>query len=303
MTGCRLDLAHGERPGDGGPGIGSQAAQRLVLHLVVGEGDTGTVCDFLAQGSALSKSRIKDAMDKGAVWLQKKQGRARRLRRATTPVHAGDSLMLYYDPVLLAIAPPQGRCLHDLQGYSVWYKPAGLMAQGTQFGDHCSLPRQAQMHFRPIREVYVVHRLDREAAGLMLLAHTRQAAAQLSELFRQHQVEKRYRVEVRGDLAACSAQGAIELPLDGKPAFTAFRVLGFDPLANTSIVEVTLKTGRLHQIRRHFDMLGFPVMGDPRYGQGNKNAKGLRLAAVGLRFVCPVQKQEREFVLGDDFWL
>jgi tRNA pseudouridine32 synthase/23S rRNA pseudouridine746 synthase len=52
---------------------------------------------------------------------------------------------------------------------------------------------------------------------------------------------------------------------------------------------VEIITGRTHQIRRHFDMIGFPVVGDPRYGEGNKNRTGLKLFATSLAFTCPYQ--------------
>jgi tRNA pseudouridine32 synthase/23S rRNA pseudouridine746 synthase len=64
----------------------------------------------------------------------------------------------------------------------------------------------------------------------------------------------------------------------------------FDAQKNQSLVQVTPVTGRRHQIRRHFDMIGHPVMGDPRYGSGNKNKSGLQLSAIGLAFECPLGK-------------
>jgi len=61
---------------------------------------------------------------------------------------------------------------------------------------------------------------------------------------------------------------------------------------------VQIRTGRLHQIRRHFDLIGHPVMGDPRYGTGNKNKEGLQLEADQLRFICPFAKREVVFSVG-----
>lgn len=55
-------------------------------------------------------------------------------------------------------------------------------------------------------------------------------------------------------------------------------------LLNTSLLEVSIETGRLHQIRRHLAAIGHPVMGDPRYGEGNKNADGLKLVASRISF-------------------
>ena len=74
-----------------------------------------------------------------------------------------------------------------------------------------------------------------------------------------------------------------------------YETVSYDPERNTSVVDVTIKTGRFHQIRRHFDMIGFPVMGDPRYGTGNKNSSGMKLEAVSLEFRCPFGRQQVRF--------
>ena len=262
---------------------------------MVGPNDPRKVVDLLAERSGLSKMKIKDAMIKGAVWLKRSNKKMKRLRRATAELQAGDQLELHYDEKLLLIDPPQATCISDQSRYSVWFKPAGLLAQGTLYGDHCSLTRQAELYFKPIREIFLVHRLDREASGLMLLAHSKDAAAKLSHLFQNNQVIKHYRVEILGNLAAEKNQGKITLPLDGKSAVTEYQATAFNPESNTSTVDVIIHTGRLHQIRRHFEAIGYPVMGDPKYGTGNKNIEGMQLQATGLRFRCPFSQQEMEF--------
>ncbi len=256
-----------------------------------------TACDLLAEKSGLSKGRIKDAMNKGAVWLKGKRGGTKRLRRATTRLRQGSHIELYYDKDILSCVPPAADCLEDRIAYSAWHKPAGLMSQGTKYGDHCSLLRQAELFFRPPREVYLVHRLDREVSGVMLIAHNAGAAAELSALFERNLIVKKYHAEVLGIIGETGARSTIEIPLDGKAAVTEYSVLSSDPEKNTSAVEIIIKTGRLHQIRRHFDMIGHPVMGDPRYGKGNKNSEGIKLAAVSLEFLCPVARKRVCFSL------
>ncbi len=272
--------------------------EKAFFITCVGKGISGTICDFLASGTGLSKSRIKDAMNKGALWVGKESGRVsklRRLRKATAMLTDRMRIEFYYDEKLLALKPPQARCLDDRKDYSVWLKPPGLMAQGTKYGDHCSLLRQVEQSFGNMRDFFLVHRLDREAAGLMLIAHTKDAAARLSELFQKNLVIKKYRVEVLGNLSERGSKGTIDLPLDGKKAFTEYELEFFSPTTNTSTVDVTIKTGRLHQIRRHFDMIGYPVIGDPKYGKGNKNMEGMKLVAYSLRFRCPFGNSDVEF--------
>ena len=270
--------------------------QRFSIKCVVRDANV-VACDVLAAEAKLPKGRIKDAMVKGAVWHRSK-GKRRRLRRATARLASGDVLELHYDPALLALRPAEPQLLDDRGRYSLWFKPAGLMAQGTDYGDHCSLPRQAELHFQSRRAVWVVHRLDREAAGLMLLAHDAEAAARLSALFRENKIQKHYEVSVRGLLP--EEKGVIALPLDGKPALTRYAVRNHDAEAGVSVVDVSIETGRLHQIRRHFALIGCPVLGDPGYGTGNKNKEGMQLRAVRLEFVCPFSGEKRVYDVRPD---
>ena len=262
----------------------------FALRITIGPEDAGTACELIAARAGLAKSRVKDAMCKGAVWLTGKRGGRKRLRKATAQPGVGDVLELSYDPRLLAVKPPVAQCLQDARHYSIWLKPAGLLAQGTDYGDHCSLVRQAEVHFRLKRPVLPVHRLDREATGLMILAHTKAAAAKLSKLLQDNGIDKQYRITVLG--RPSPEQGTIELLLDNKPASTGYTLTSYDSASDTSVVEVTLKTGRLHQIRRHFALLGHPVLGDPKYGVGNKNTTGMELVAHRLAFRCPFTRKE-----------
>ncbi len=250
--------------------------------------------DLLATETGLSRSELKRAMNAGAVWLQR-QGR-KRLRRATAELRSGERIDLFYDPKLLAAAVPKAELVADERGYSLWYKPPGLVAQGSDWGDQLSLLRQVEQRLN--RPTLLVHRIDREAAGLMVVAHDRQNAAALSRLFSGDGVQKRYRIEILGDIAAShGASGVVETPLDGRRAVTRWQLVSHDSQQQRSILEVAIDTGRYHQIRRHMAGIGHPVMGDPRYGQGNKNREGLRLLAVALAFRCPRSGQVRQFEL------
>ncbi|MES2606863.1 MAG: RNA pseudouridine synthase [Pseudomonadota bacterium] len=250
--------------------------------------------DVLATLSALPKQRIKDAMDKGAVWL-KRGNSTKRLRRVTTALQAGDDLAMHYDADILALIPPAPALVADEKHYTVWHKPAGVLAQGTLSGDHCSLLRIVELKLE--REVFLVHRLDREAEGLMMIAHTGKAAAALSALFAREGsggIRKLYRIEVRGQ---APDDGEISSMLDGKSALTRFRRLQFDKESNSSVVEVELVTGRKHQIRRHFAAIGYGVLGDPEYGKDNKDMRGLQLCAASLDFLCPLTKKQRHYAV------
>ena len=268
----------------------------LYQYTCVTDGETAI--SALQSASTLSKSRIKDAMNKGAVWLQR-GSKNRRLRRATAPLQSGDRLSLYHDPEVLALTPAIPELLSDEKHYSIWVKPAGLLAQGTREGDHCSLLRQAELQLH--RDVFLVHRLDREVVGLMLIAHSPKAAAAFSSLFARDESQrnpqnsklgKYYLAQVRGQ---APSSGEITLPVEGKPALTYFKCLSYDPQSNASMLEVELITGRKHQIRRHLAESGWPVLGDPAYGENNRDNRGLQLYATGLEFTCPLTHKARSF--------
>jgi tRNA pseudouridine32 synthase/23S rRNA pseudouridine746 synthase len=98
-----------------------------------GAGNSGTVTELLACRSGLSKFRVKDAMNKGAVWLRDRKGKLRHLRRASCFLGDSDRVKFYYDEYLLSLKPPAAKCLYDFRCYSVWNKPAGMISQGTKY--------------------------------------------------------------------------------------------------------------------------------------------------------------------------
>lgn len=263
--------------------------------VVEGDGTDVAVADLLAQRSGLSKGRIKDAMMKGAVWLEPVRGARRRTRRATAALRRGERAVLYYDPDVLACAVPQGRCLVDYDDYSIWYKPPGMLSQGTEYGDHAALLRQVEKAVAPKRDAFIIHRLDSAAAGLMLFAHRPAAAARFGTLLQQRRMRKVYAVEVRGDLHRLGDHGVFDASLDDRHATTRFLTGPYDAQQDRCGAWVAIDTGRYHQIRRHFAAAGFPVVGDRRYGYAAPG--GLRLVALELTFACPASGALRELQL------
>lgn len=265
---------------------------RLSHRHTVAAGDPPDAPSCLAKATGLSKGAVKEAMAKGAVWVTRgRSSGTHRLRRVKAAVRPGDVLEIHHDPALLALTPPDATLVRDAERWTAWWKPHGLLSQGTPFGDHYSLLRQVEV--RLARPVYLVHRLDREAAGLLLIAHDAATAAALSALFHDGKVEKRYRAEVAGDPRdGAGSEGVIEEPLDGKRAVTRWKLVSVDPAGPSATLDVFIETGRQHQIRRHLAGIGHPVIGDPRYGTGRPGAASLRLTAVGLGFRDPGSGEE-----------
>ena len=200
-----------------------------------------------------------------------------------------------------------GWIVHHRDDLLVLDKPSGLLCQpglGPQLGD--SLISRVQHHWPEAR---LVHRLDRDTSGLILVALNAELHRALSALFAERRVDKIYLADVQGRPAADA--GCIELPIArrqrqpplygpdpaGKPSRTLWRVLASAPApglaAGTSRLELQPHTGRSHQLRVHLSAIGHPILGDPLYGSANGALDGvaapqrLHLHASGLRFAHP----------------
>ncbi len=246
---------------------------RVHHKLKVGPSDPTVLVDFLALRSGISKSRLKVVLTRGGVWIVGKK--KRRIRRATQMIQPGEVYEVYDDPKLESADTSGVFALENGKEFSVWYKPAGVFSQGTPYGDEGSLLRLLE---KEKKEVFLIHRLDRETAGLMVFGHNKKAAALLGKQFAANQITKIYQAEVKGHVA--QSVGIIDRPLDGKEAVTHYQV--HQKLESSTLLQIELETGRLHQIRRHLEAIGHPVLGDPKYGRANKDPRGLRLIASEL---------------------
>jgi tRNA pseudouridine32 synthase/23S rRNA pseudouridine746 synthase len=240
--------------------------------------------EVLQKSTNLNQEILCEATNKGAVWLQKKgQGKILRIRSPDSFVSPEDKLTFYYDSRVLSYPELSfAQSVLESNQYGVWLKDAGVMPQGTQTGDHTSLLRYVEKLKKS--EVYLIHRLDRETEGLMIIGYTPEAARKLSELFQKNKIKKTYQAIVKGELQIGFKQ-SIQDSLDGKEALTHFEVL--DCKEGESLLTIEIETGRMHQIRRHLEGIGYPIMGDPKYGKGNKNREGLKLIAKSLEFIDP----------------
>ena len=272
--------------------------------------DGVTAVDALAESSGLSKQAIKQAMQKGCVWLEQYTSHSaeksfiQRLRRAKRVLKVGEVLHCYYDESVLQEQPIEAELISDEGAYSVWNKPAGMRSQGSKWGDHCTLYRWAEQQLKPERPAFIVHRLDRAASGLMLLAHKKQVTAELTAMFAKRKIEKRYQVKVEGDFRRLLADGeqrkSIRTNIERKAATSHVKCLRFDEASNESLLEVEIETGRKHQIRVHLASVGYPVVGDRLHGSADQK-KDLQLTAVSLKFTCPVSGEAKAFALNPSF--
>ena len=272
---------------------------KFELHIDITTENSSVITE-LNQQCALSNAQLKQAIQQGALWLTRGKS-TQRLRRVKKPLKTADTLHFYYDEQVLSQQPNEALLIEDCTDYSVWYKPYGMLSQGSKWSDHCTIARWAQTHLTPERAAFIVHRLDRAATGLILIAHSKKAVRALSAMFEKHDLEKIYHIIIHGDHRLRPQPDTLTSDVDGKSASSHFTQLGYDENNNASLVRVKIDTGRKHQIRIHASSIDMPVVGDRLHGKlGSINdeiSDDLQLCAVSLRFICPLTAEQRVFKL------
>ena len=255
-----------------------------VRVLRVPDGSGGRVDRYVADATGLSRSYVQKLISDGRLTS------AGASLRANTVVGAGTELRLdvpeatpldlapepdialrvvYEDDDLLIIDKPAGLVVHPSPGHASGTLVNALLAHGdgSAWGGIAGVQRPG-----------IVHRLDRDTSGLLMVARRDSAQASLMAQLKARRIKKTYQALVAGSVSA--AVGRIEAPIgrdprhrmrmavvpDGRPSVTGYRVR--ERFADWTLLELDLVTGRTHQIRVHLDAIGHPVAGDPVYGTG-----------------------------------
>jgi len=267
----------------------------------------------------LSRARVQALIDDGHVRVD---GRARkashRVGRGETvdveiPPPAPETLVpepialtiVFEDDTVLVVHKPVGMVMHPGAGHATGTLAAAVLAHAPGTAG-VGGPRRPG----------VVHRLDKDTSGLLVIAKTAAAYESLTAQLVARTVTRRYRAIVHGRVTA--ANGVVDTPIGrhprdrvrmavlprgrGKRAVTRFEVL--ERFRHFTDLDVRLETGRTHQIRVHMASLGHPVAGDHVYGGRPARAplpvpfEGLALHAAALAFVHPVTQRPMEFASG-----
>jgi 23S rRNA pseudouridine1911/1915/1917 synthase len=255
-----------------------------VRILRVPDGSAGRVDRYVADATGLSRSYVQKLISDGRLTS------AGEALRANAIVGPGTELRLdvpeaialdlapapeialrvvYEDDDLLIIDKPAGLVVHPSPGHAGGTLVNALLAHGTgsTWGGIAGVQRPG-----------IVHRLDRDTSGLLMVARSDAAQASIMAQLKARRIKKTYQALVQGNVSA--AVGRVEAPIgrdpkhrtkmavvpDGRPSVTGYRVRERFP--EWTLLELDLVTGRTHQIRVHLDAIGHPVAGDPVYGTG-----------------------------------
>jgi 23S rRNA pseudouridine1911/1915/1917 synthase len=263
----------------------STPASLEVRRLVVPESDRPLRVDRVAADlSGLSRSHVQKLI---AAGMLTRDGEA---LRANALVEPGTELELRIPPpAATELTPAPGiplRIVHQDEDLLIIDKPAGLVVHPSPGHADDTLVNALVAHAGPgafggiagVLRPGIVHRLDRDTSGLLIVARNDRAQSSLMAQLKARRIKKTYLALVAGAVAA--AAGRIEAPIgrdprhrtrmavvpDGRPAVTGYRVR--ERFAGWTLLEIDLVTGRTHQIRVHLDAIGHPVAGDPVYGTG-----------------------------------
>lgn len=203
--------------------------------------------------------------------------------------------IIYEDDYVIVVNKPQGMVVHPAPG-----NPDGTLVNGLLY--HCSLSS-----INGVIRPGIVHRIDKDTSGLLVVAKTNAAHESLSAQLKERKALRRYYCIVNGNIR--ENEGIIDKPIGrhpidrkrmaviegGREAVTHYRVL--ERFRGYCLVECTLETGRTHQIRVHMSYIGHSIVGDPVYGIKKERFKtnGQLLHAKTIGFVHPVTGELMEF--------
>jgi pseudouridine synthase, RluA family len=260
--------------------------------------------------SDYSRSQIQDMIKKGNVSLNDK------ILKSSYKVVNGDNIeVIIDDPISTDILPEDIplNIVYEDSDVIVVNKPSGMIVHPSSGIYSQTLVNALLYHCHDLSGINgvqrpgIVHRIDKETSGLLMVAKNDKAHQSLSEQLANHTVTRRYVALVHGVIP--HDYGRIEAPIgrdvkdrqkmcctdkNSKEAITNFKVL--ERFENMTLVECRLETGRTHQIRVHMAYIGYPVYGDPKYGKRKDDITyGQYLHAKILGFIHPSTNEEMLF--------
>lgn len=292
----------------------------LILHAVNSPGLR--LDQFLQQElPQYSRARLQDWIRRGKVLVNEQPAKSSSLLKGTetVAVHPEALPALKAEPESLPL-----EVLYQDDDVIAVNKPAGMAVHAGAGRHSGTLVNALLHHFGTLSNVSgddrpgIVHRLDKDTSGVLLVARHDAAHRNLAEQFAGRQVQKIYLALVQGKVASDS--GRIDRPIArdpvhrtrmtvrlgrGRDAHTVYRVL--ERFEKFTFLEVAIGTGRTHQIRVHLASIGHPVAGDVLYGATRAEHSRFFLHALRIRFAQPLTREVKsvEAPLGDDLrvWL
>ena len=267
---------------------------------------------FAAEAADITRSRAGALIREGCVLVNGSQQ-----AKAGCKLRAGDRVTVRIpeaEPASIEAEDIDLDILYQDADVAVVFKPSGMVVHPAAGNERGTLVNALLKHLDNLSGIGgeirpgIVHRIDKDTSGLLLVAKNDRAHVSLSDQIRAHSVHRAYQAIVIGNLR--DDEGFVDAPIGrhptdrkrmavvsgGREARTNWRVL--ERLRGATLIEARLTTGRTHQIRVHMASIGHPVLGDPVYGPKKSPypvAGGQLLHAFQIGFVHPVTGEEMRF--------
>ncbi|KXO17175.1 RluA family pseudouridine synthase [Peptoniphilus sp. GNH] len=274
---------------DSGKDVGKRADVFISENLDISRSQIKNLmksAEILINGEVVKAGYILSENDEITIDIKEKEG----LKAEPIPID-----VLFEDDYMAIIRKPQGIVVHPGAGIERGTLVSGLM---NRFGNLSNIDES-----RP----GIVHRLDKDTSGLMIIAKNNEFYEKIIEEFKNRLIEKKYlafvhgRVDNKGIVEGYIGRHHINrLKMTLKDSGGKYSKTSYSPLevySEYSLLDVCLHTGRTHQIRVHMASINHPIVGDLLYGRKNKfNIESQLLHSYYLKFIHPITKKEMEFI-------
>ena len=267
---------------------------------------------FVSALAEITRSRAGSLIDEGYILVGGKK-----VTKAGYKLRAGDDITIEIPEAAPASIEAQDidlNILYQDEDLAVVYKPSGMVVHPAAGNPDGTMVNALLKHLDHLSGIGgeirpgIVHRIDKDTSGLLLVAKNDLAHLSLSEQIKAHSVQRAYMAIVQGGMK--QEEGSVEGPIgrhpvdrkkmaivpDGRDALTYWKVI--EPLKGATLLECRLTTGRTHQIRVHMTSIGHPLLGDPLYGPKKMPYPvngGQLLHAFRIGFVHPRTGEEMLF--------
>lgn len=269
---------------------------------------------FLSDTLAITRSKAQELIESGHVTVNEKNA------KASTRLQPGDQIRYQLESVSTTLTPKNIplSVIYEDDNLLIINKPKGLLTHPTSQEREETLVNALLFHQQSLSHLYgeeragIVHRIDKDTSGLLVIAKNNQTHAYFADLLKTRQVKKYYIALIHGvypyrkasislPLSQNVSRRKIEVNASGRNARTDLQVI--KRFQSYTLVRLQIFTGRTHQIRVHLAHIGFPVAGDRVYGKEDEFEGGQLLHAHQLSFVLPEQTEETVFFapMPDDF--
>lgn len=279
---------------------------------------------FLSKKTDFTRSRIQQLIKNGDITVNGKNAKNNKKIKSSYKIEENDRIEIFIPETEQAEIIPENikiDIIYEDEDIAVINKKAGLVVHPAQGHYSGTLVNAILYHIKDLSGINgeirpgIVHRLDKDTSGLIVIAKNDKAHINLAKMFQEKKIKKTYLAILKGKLTKEKGRIVTQIGRDtddrkkmtvikgndrGKEAITNYNVICSNELF--TLVKVYIETGRTHQIRVHMKYMGYPILGDMVYGRKDSEKRQM-LHAYKLEFLHPVTEKPMKFIseIPEDF--